>query len=386
MRWTGGGGGRRTAGLVGRLLAKDLRLGPRSPVVLWALVLPVVATVLIRGVFGGLLSSTPRLGVVDRGDSAVTAAVRDRGGIEVTVLDDPERLRDQVAAGDLDAGLVLQPGFDAAVRAGQRPPLQLVMAGRSAAADRLVVAVTTLRAVRGLEDRAPPVNVEVVALGEDPLAVTTRLLPLLVVLAVAIAGAFVPAASLVEEKEHRTLDAVLVTPATIGNVLLAKGALGVLLALTAGLATLALNGAFSSAPAALVLALVVGAVMMAEVGLLLGIWAPDVTTMFTAWKAGAIVLVFPVVFYVWPSLPAWIGRLGPTSWFLEPVYRVAVEGDDLAGVWPDLLVAAAIVAALAPAVVRAGRWLEVRLAAGSLTGGASRQDAAGSTASGRTSP
>ena len=57
-----------------KVLRKDLALGPRSPIVLWAFVLPVVLTLLIRGVFGGLFETEPRLGIVDQGDSQVTAA------------------------------------------------------------------------------------------------------------------------------------------------------------------------------------------------------------------------------------------------------------------------------------------------------------------------
>ena len=59
---------------VWKVLRKDLALGPRSPIVLWALVLPIVLTVLIRGVFGGLFESEPRLGIIDEGNSEVTAA------------------------------------------------------------------------------------------------------------------------------------------------------------------------------------------------------------------------------------------------------------------------------------------------------------------------
>ena len=45
---------------VWRVLRKDLALGPRSPIVLWALVLPIVLTLLIRGVFGGLFETEPQ--------------------------------------------------------------------------------------------------------------------------------------------------------------------------------------------------------------------------------------------------------------------------------------------------------------------------------------
>ena len=45
------------------MLARELRIGPRSPLVLWAFVMPVMMTLLIRGVFGGLFAPEPRLGI-----------------------------------------------------------------------------------------------------------------------------------------------------------------------------------------------------------------------------------------------------------------------------------------------------------------------------------
>jgi ABC-2 type transport system permease protein len=61
------------------LLAKDLRLGPRSPLVLWALFIPFALTLLVRGVFGGVFDAEPRLGIVDEGDSGLVAAAAMNG-------------------------------------------------------------------------------------------------------------------------------------------------------------------------------------------------------------------------------------------------------------------------------------------------------------------
>lgn len=347
-----------------QVLAKDLRLGPRSPLMLWALVFPVVITLVVQGVFGGLFDQPPRLGVVDTGDSRLAAALTEADGLDVSFLDDADALRDRLATHDLDAGLVLPEGFDAAVRAGERPPLQLYVAGESLASDRVVVAVTTTDLVRQVAGQPAPVDVQVTSLGQASLDFTVRALPLVVMFAVAIGGAMVPAMSLVEEKVKRTLDALLVTPVSVTDVFLAKGALGVLLATAAGMVTLALNDAFGAAPLAMLLAVAIGAVMMAEVGLMLGAWARDTNTLFTAWKSGAIVLIFPVIFYLFPDLPQWIARLGPTYWFLDPVFRLSVEDAGFADVVGHLAVAVAICLALVPLVLRTGRWMERRLGTG----------------------
>ena len=347
-----------------QVLRKDLRLGPRSPILLWALVVPVLLTLLVRGVFGDLFDGEPTLGIVDEGRSAVAVDAQALDGVTVEAVDDAALLRDELAAGGYDAGLVLQDGFDEQVRAGEVPPLHLWVAGDSVPADRVVLTVAVLDLVRGLTGEQAAVSVEVVELGEAALPIDLRLLPLLVMYAVAIPGGMVPASSLVEEKERGTLEALLAGPTSVGEVLAAKGALGVLLAVAAGVATLGLNDAFGAEPLAVVLSIVLGAVMMAQLGLMIGAWAPDTNTLFAAWKAGGIILFLPVVFLIWPDLPTWPVYVMPAYYFLEPAYAVSVEGAGLGDVAGTLAVAAAICLALLPGVALVGRWLARHVATG----------------------
>lgn len=343
---------------IGRILRKDLAIGPRSPFVLYAFVLPVVMTLLIRGVFGGLFDSNPRLAVVDLGSSQLTARALELEGIDATTLDDADVLRRRVEAHDFDAGLVLPAGFDQAVASGELPELVLYLSGESLASDRVVLAVTTIDLVRGISGEPAPVEVEVVSFGENSLELSVRLLPLIMIYAVALAGAMVPALSLVEEKENRTIDALLVSPVGVRDIMAAKALLGIILALATGVMTLAINGAFGGEYLAIVAALTVGAVMMAEVGVILGAWAPDTNTMFATFKAGGIFLFYPVVFFIWPDLPSWIARIGPTFYFLQPIFDLAAGSSGLSDVADELAIGAVICLVLVPVVLYMGRWLE----------------------------
>ncbi len=339
-----------------RILSKDLRLGPRSPFVLYAFVLPVVMTLLIRSVFGGLFDPQPRLAVVDLGSSQVTAGALELEGIDVTRLDDADTMRSQVEANDFDAGLLLPAGFDDAIRSGALPELLLYISGESLASDRIVLAVTTIDLVRGVAGEPAPIEVEVISFGEESLELSLRLLPLIMIYAVALAGSMVPALSLVEEKEMRTIDALLVSPASVRDVMAAKALLGVILAMATGVMTLVINDAFSGEYVAIIAALAIAAVMMAEIGVILGAWARDTNTMFAAFKGGGILLFYPVVFFIWPGLPTWIARLGPTFYFLQPIFDLSVEGASLGDVAGELAIGAGICVALVPAVLfMAGR-------------------------------
>lgn len=346
------------------MLAKDLRLGPRSPIFLWVLALPLVFTFLISAVFGGLFAPPARLAVVDEGSSAITTALRDVEGIEVSVLDDRGAMAAAVEAHDYDAGLYLPAGTDEALASGQRNDLELLVSGRSLASTRLVVGVTTLDEVRAVTGAEPPVEVVVTTLGDQNwVPVEDRMLPFIVIYAVVIAGLFLPASSMVSEREQRTLDALLITPVKMSEVLVGKGALGVVLAVLMGWVTLALNNALGAQPLAMTLFLLLGGVMMAEVGLVVGSWAKDSNTLFTTVKGGALLVVAPVLFTLFPSLPQWVAKLFPTYYFLQPIYDMAVTGTTFSDHLLELAVGLAICLVLLPAVSGMGQRLERQLAA-----------------------
>lgn len=344
-------------------MSKDLKMGPRTPLFLYSFALPVLLTFLIVGVFGTLFAPSPRLGILDEGDSQIASSAANLDGIEVTTVTSIADLREMVEANDLDAGLVLQDGFDIALQSGERPELTFYVGGESLASNRIILEVTALDLVRSATGAEAPVEVDVLTVGDaEAIPIATRLVPLLMIYAVAIAGAFVPAASIVEEKENGAIHSVLITPTTIREYLAGKSGLGIVLAMATGVITLLLNQAFGTNPLLLVVILLTAAVMMAELGLILGMYAEDSNMLFALMKGGGILLFYPVVFYIWPSLPQWIAKIAPTYWFLEPLFEVGVRGGGLSDVWSSIVIALGWILALALAVRATSRWFEQRVA------------------------
>lgn len=346
-----------------QVLKKDLRLGPRSPILLWAVVFPLVGTFVVQIVFGSLFAPQPRLGLVDEDSSQVVAEMAAVEGIELRLVDDEMTLTRLVRDNDLDAGLVLPTGFDAQVQAGEQPELQFFVGGEALASNRLILAVTTLDAVRAVEGTTPPVDVAIVATGEPLLPMSSRLTPLLVLFALLIAGVFVPAFSIVQERESGTMTALLVSPARGVDVLTAKAVMGLVLAFLMTLVTLWLNDALGSQPAALLLSVLVGALMLAEIGLLFGSGAKDSKTLFALMKSVNILLFAPVIFYIFPDWPQWIAQVFPTYWIINPIFEVATQDAGLADVAGQLAVALAICAVLVPAVVLLSRRMTQQVVA-----------------------
>lgn len=344
------------------MLTKDLQLGPRSPIFLWVLALPLLITFVVQVAFGNLFEPQPRLGIVDQGRSAIPTAVEALDGIQHTVLDDAEALTQRVERNDLDAGLVLPAGFDEAVRSGDRPRLEFYVGGESLASNRIILAVTTVDLVRAVEGRPPPVDVGVVSLGEDVLPLSVRLVPFVVMYALLIAGVFLPSFSLADEREKHTLDALLVTPMKLSEIVLAKGILAFGLAIAMAIVTLWLNGALAVQSLPLLVVLVVAGLLLVEIGLVYGTASKDVTGVFTLIKGTAFILLAPTIFHIFPDWPQWIAKIFPTYWVIDPIYQVTVNGAGLAAVRTELVIAGGIIVAMIVPIMLLTRRLETKLA------------------------
>ena len=347
-----------------KVLGKDLRLGPRSPVFLWILLLPVLMTFILQVTFGSLFDPKPRLGIVDRGNSTIRTAVESMAGIDLTLFDDTEDLKTMVEANDLDGGLVLPEGFDNEVRNGTRPPLEFYVGGEALASNRIILAVTTIDLIRKVEGSVPPVDVVVTSLGQEGLPIAVRLVPLIVMWTLVMAAVFLPAFSLADEREKGTINSLIVTPVKLPEVVVAKGILGFVLALAMAVITLLLNSALGAEPLPLLVVLLLGAIVCAEIGMIYGTASKDPTAVFALIKGTGILLLGPTVFYIFPDWPQWIPRLFPTYWVINPIFEVSINHAGLSDVWPELLVGVGVVVVLAVPVGLLTKRLAAKLATG----------------------
>ncbi len=155
-----------------------------------------------------------------------------------------------------------------------------------------------------------------------------------------------PATSLINEKQKRTLRAVLVTPAGVGDVFVSKALMGIIISFVMGIIVLVINQAFGSHPWLMVVVLFLGATMAAQFGLLLGIYAKDITTLFAAIKTLGILLYAPAIVYMFPQLPEWAGRVFPTFYFVYPVVTISQRDGSWADISLEVFILAGLIVAL----------------------------------------
>jgi len=334
------------------LIKNEILHGPRGSILVMAVVTPILLGLFVNLAFGNIFTDKAKLGVYDQDSSQIVAVLKSTPGIIYKTYESESALKSATLNGAVDMGLALPTDFDATLKTGAIK-FKAYIWGESLAKNRAILPAVLADAAHQVAGSSVPVDVETVTLG-DPGALpwTDRLLPTVVLFAVFFGGLMIPAASLINEKQRHPLEALNVTPATLGDVFAAKGSIGAVLAIVMGVLSLIVSGGLSAAAPGQVLILALGAVMSAEIGLVSGALVKDMNTLFALWKFGGLLLFGPALIYMFPQIPQWIGYIFPTFYVIKPMVDMSVSGRSFV----NELVYVAILAALvvAGALIVAG--------------------------------
>ncbi len=327
------------------LIKNEVVHGPRGTILVMALAMPILLGLFVNLAFGNIFTGKAKLGVYDQDSSQIDAVLRSDPSIVYKTYDSESALKSATLNGAVDMGLVLPADFDATLKNGAIK-LKAYVWGESMAKNRTILPAVLADAAHRVTGSSVPVNVETVALGDSgALPWTDRLLPIVVLFAVFFGGLMIPATSLINEKQRHTLEALNVTPATLGDVFTAKGLIGAALAIVMGILSLVVSGGFVAAAWGQVVVLALGAVMSAEIGLVSGALVKDMNTLFALWKFGGLLLFGPALVYMFPQIPEWIGYFFPTFYVIKPMVDMSVSGRSFVSELLYVAVLAALVAA-----------------------------------------
>jgi ABC-type Na+ efflux pump permease subunit len=206
-------------------------------------------------------------------DSAFAAALEASPALQVYRYGSREQVvRLLSEGGDLEeVGVVAPPGIDAALAAGETPVLEglTLYYAREADLARLGGAVEAA----ATEAAGAPVRLRFSEQRVDftPQSDGGNVLPAVgLVLAVLVVGMMVPTHLMIEEKLNKTLEVLMVSPATAWHVVLGKAATGLAYALALAAVAVALNAAVVVHGWLAALAILAGALFSVALGLLLG--------------------------------------------------------------------------------------------------------------------
>ena len=321
---------------IGLVLLKDLLYGSRSFLVIFVILIPLFMWLIVTLIFGG--TPVPRLGIADEGSSQLKVIAQQLPSIEVKEYSSAEELTRAVEAGAVDSGIVLPGGFDDSLALGNAG-LILYTWGQSLASNRTIVRSTIATILRQIAGQQPPVQIDIITIGEgENIPWSQRILPLIVVMPIVMGGIYLTATSVVQEKEKKTLNALVVTPASLGEIYMAKALLGFIFSLFIGIAILLLNRALGNEPWLMVLLMSLGTVMAVELGLIFSSFVNNVNTLFATARISQLLIMAPTFFYLFPSLPQWIARIFPSYYFIAPIMKISQAGAHWSDVSTDVFI------------------------------------------------
>ncbi|NCQ53334.1 MAG: ABC transporter permease [Caldiserica bacterium] len=339
------------------IIKKEVRGGIKDPLFLTVFIVPLLFTLIFQLVFGRLWVQKTVIAIFQEGGgSRIVQEFEQNDAIRIIELLSIDAVYTEVKDKKVDVGVIFPENLEDKLKNAEKVILKVYINGESLAKNRTIAGTAIASALRNLSPNSPSVNFEEIQIGEEKsLNLIQQALPIIVLVAILFGTFMLSSTFLVKEKEKRTLSALLVTPLSISELLFAYGLLSVTLSLFMALVILFLNVGFNL-PIIILIPLILGSIFGVELGLMLGIFAKDMATIFAAIKSLGIFLYAPAIVLIFPNWPQWIAKIFPTYYIIYPVFRISIFRDSFSKVSLDLAILLGLVvlffALLVPLVKR----------------------------------
>lgn len=345
---------------VAAIAQKDLVDAIRNRYLLVALLTPLSVALLIPLLLPDIESMKNLVLVVhDPGRSSLVSQLRAAPRIKLIETGSAEAVPSEIEKNKAIGGLATPVNFDADVAAGKQPDVTVYINNKKNGLEQASFRLMIERQVLSLVKESVPARLNWVDVGKDPDPSSGRgfnlgqmLLPLLLVLTFGMTGALVVPLLLVEEKEKRTMDFLLTSPARLSEIIAGKAFTGVVYSVLIAGALLILNRQMISNWALSLLTIALGMLLIVAIGLLIGSVCKS-TMQVNTW-ASVVLLVLLAPSFPIPGAPALLEgamRFVPTYYFVEAL-KSSLAGSISSRFWIQL----SAVLAFTVAAFVAGVW------------------------------
>ena len=349
--------------VVAAIAQKDLLDAIRNRYLLVALLTPLSVALLLR-VMVPSIESIKNLTVVvhDPGRSTLVSNFRAVPQIKLVETDSEANAKVELEKIDANGALVVPNNFDADVAAGKQPKVTAYLNNKKNAIEQARFRVVVERQVAALVERPPPAELNWINVGEESgspteggINISQMMLPLLVLLTFGMTGALVVPLLLVEEKEKRTMDFLLTSPAKLTEVIAGKALTGVVYSVLIAGVLLAVNRQLVGNWLLTALTIMLGLLLIVAIGLLMGSLF-QTTMQINTWASLALLLLltpsFP--FLGGPAVLDAAMHFIPTYYFVEAL-KMSLAGTSAPRLWGHLAVVLACTVVTFLAVIWAMR-------------------------------
>jgi ABC-2 type transport system permease protein len=307
--------------VVSAITRKDVVDAIRHRYLLTALVTPLFVALLFRVLLpGDDTRNLLTLVVHDAGGSGLVAELRNAPQITIVEASSADAIAGEVERRKAIGGVVVPAGFDADLAANKQPQLTVYVNNQTSILGQGAFRRLLDQTVRSFAKQPDPARFVWVDIDKEanPIRAGTglgqMLLPLLLILTFGMTGAFVVPLLIVEEKEKRTLDFLLSSPASLKEIIAGKAITGVVYTLLIAGLLLGINRQAIHNWLLTSLTVLVGLVFVVGVGLVIGSLLKN-TMQVNTWASLVLIVLMA------PSFPS----LGLTGWFdrlmrLVPTY------------------------------------------------------------------
>ena len=325
--------------VIAAIAQKDLIDAIRNRYLLVALLTPLSIALLLRLMLPGIdRLNDVTIVVHDPDRSTMVSQLRAAPQVKLVDVDSAATARAEVEKIEASGALVIPANFDADVAAGKQPKLTVYVNNKKNSIEQAGFRRLVERLVNSLVQRPPPAELNWINIHEETdsaerFDLNQMLLPLLLLLTFGMTGAFVVPLLLVEEKEKRTMDFLITSPAKLMEVIAGKGLTGVVYSAVIAAVLLALNRQMIDNWPLTMLTILFGLLLVVAIGLLMG--SLFQTTMQVNTWASLVLLLLMAPSFTIPGAPAMLEtamRFIPTYYFVEAL-KLALAGTASLRMW-----------------------------------------------------
>ena len=305
--------------VVSAITRKDVVDAIRHRYLLTALITPLFVALLFRVLLPGVNDNKLLTVVVhDAGGSGLVTELRQTPQISVVLADSADATGREVERIKAIGGLVVPAGFDADLAANKQPELTVYVNNQKTIFEQAAFRRLLDQLVRSFAKQPEPARLVWVdvdkAANDRALGATSlnqMLLPLLLILTFGMTGAFVVPLLIVEEKEKRTLDFLLSSPASLNEIIAGKALTGVVYTVLIAAILLGMNRHSIQNWPLTSLTILVGLLLVVGVGLVIGSVLKN-TMQVNTWAGLVLILLLA------PSMPV----IGLSGWFDKAMHII----------------------------------------------------------------
>jgi ABC-2 type transport system permease protein len=276
------------------------------------LVTPLFVALLFRVLLpGGNNTRLLTIVVHDAGGSRLVAELRKTPQIGVVEVLSADATAGEVEKRKAIGGLVVPSGFDTDLAANKQPELTVYVNNEKTIFEQAAFRRLLEQIVRSFAKQPEPARLNWVDVDKGAndknrsgTGLDQIMLPLLLILTFGMIGAFVVPLLIVEEKEKRTLDFLLSSPASLNEIIAGKALTGVVYTLLIAGLLLGINRQHIQNWPLTLLTIVLGLLFVVGVGLVIGSLLNN-TMQVNTWASLVLIVLLA------PSFPS----IGITAWF-----------------------------------------------------------------------